>query len=47
MVVNHSLSQLETGEVLGVSQVHVGRIEKAALAKLRSYLEFGITLKQK
>ena len=33
-----SLSQLAIGERMGLSQVHVGRIEKAALTKLRRLL---------
>lgn len=33
------LSQAEAGRVLGVSQVHVSRLERAALARLREALE--------
>ncbi|MEK4702019.1 sigma-70 family RNA polymerase sigma factor [Solibacillus sp. FSL R7-0668] len=36
-----SLSQLAVGERMGLSQVHVSRIERAALAKLRRHLTQG------
>ncbi|MEG0259892.1 MAG: sigma-70 family RNA polymerase sigma factor [Lysinibacillus sp.] len=41
------LSQLATGELLGITQQHVGRIEKAALAKLRFILDSERTMYKK